>query len=89
MRAAMERAKADGITHLIFGDLFLPDVRAYREAKLKEAALSSAPAVRAQCPRDARAWAKSLATAGRVVASQQAILPTAFLHAGRCRRRGR
>jgi uncharacterized protein (TIGR00290 family) len=34
MAAAMERAKADGVTHVLFGDLFLQDVRAYREAKL-------------------------------------------------------
>jgi diphthamide synthase (EF-2-diphthine--ammonia ligase) len=34
MRAAMDRARADGVTHVIFGDLFLEDVRAYREAKL-------------------------------------------------------
>jgi uncharacterized protein (TIGR00290 family) len=36
MRIAMEQAKTDGVSHVIFGDLFLPDVRAYREAKLKE-----------------------------------------------------
>ncbi len=34
MSAAMTRAKADGITHVIFGDLFLEDVRAYREKQL-------------------------------------------------------
>ena len=34
MAAAMAQAKADGITHMIFGDLFLEDVRAYREQKL-------------------------------------------------------
>jgi diphthamide synthase (EF-2-diphthine--ammonia ligase) len=34
MGAAMDRAKADGVTHVIFGDLFLEDVRAYREDKL-------------------------------------------------------
>ena len=34
MAAAMDRAKADGVTHVIFGDLFLEDVRAYREARL-------------------------------------------------------
>ncbi len=34
MGAAMAQAKADGITHVIFGDLFLEDVRAYREQKL-------------------------------------------------------
>jgi uncharacterized protein (TIGR00290 family) len=35
MAAAMDRAKADGVTHVIFGDLFLEDVRAYRETRLK------------------------------------------------------
>jgi uncharacterized protein (TIGR00290 family) len=34
MAGAMAQAKADGITHIIFGDLFLEDVRAYREQKL-------------------------------------------------------
>jgi uncharacterized protein (TIGR00290 family) len=31
---AVERAVRDGITHIIFGDLFLEDIRAYREQKL-------------------------------------------------------
>jgi uncharacterized protein (TIGR00290 family) len=34
MAAAMERAKDEGISHIIFGDLFLEDIRAYREEKL-------------------------------------------------------
>jgi uncharacterized protein (TIGR00290 family) len=34
MAAAMTRAKDDGITHVVFGDLFLEDVRAYRETRL-------------------------------------------------------
>ena len=34
MAAAMAQAKANGITHVIFGDLFLQDVRAYREQRL-------------------------------------------------------
>jgi len=34
MAAAMAQARADGITHVIFGDLFLQDVRDYREQKL-------------------------------------------------------
>jgi uncharacterized protein (TIGR00290 family) len=34
MAAAMQDAKARGITHIIFGDLFLEDVRAYREKNL-------------------------------------------------------
>ena len=32
--AALARAVADGITHVVFGDLFLADVRAYRERQL-------------------------------------------------------
>jgi len=34
MAAALAQAKADGVTHVIFGDLFLADLRAYREQKL-------------------------------------------------------
>jgi uncharacterized protein (TIGR00290 family) len=34
MGAALADAKAEGVTHVIFGDLFLEDVRAYREAKM-------------------------------------------------------
>jgi uncharacterized protein (TIGR00290 family) len=34
MGEAVARAAQDGITHLIFGDLFLADIRAYREQKL-------------------------------------------------------
>jgi uncharacterized protein (TIGR00290 family) len=34
MTTALSQAKAEGVTHAIFGDLFLEDVRAYREAKM-------------------------------------------------------
>lgn len=34
MRDVIDKAKADNITHMIFGDLFLEDVRAYRETML-------------------------------------------------------
>jgi uncharacterized protein (TIGR00290 family) len=34
MADAIATAKADGVTQIIFGDLFLQDVRAYREQKL-------------------------------------------------------
>jgi uncharacterized protein (TIGR00290 family) len=34
MGAAVAQARADGITHIVFGDLFLQDVRAYREKNL-------------------------------------------------------
>jgi uncharacterized protein (TIGR00290 family) len=41
MRAALAQAKSDGVTHVIFGDLFLADIRAYREARLTEAGLAA------------------------------------------------
>ena len=34
MEAALSQAKAEGVSHVIFGDLFLEDVRAYREANM-------------------------------------------------------
>ena len=34
MAAAIAEAKADGVTHMIFGDLFLQDIRDYRERQL-------------------------------------------------------
>ncbi|HTU35615.1 MAG TPA: hypothetical protein VMF66_17555 [Candidatus Acidoferrum sp.] len=34
MGDAMARARADGVMHVVFGDLFLEDIRAYREQKL-------------------------------------------------------
>jgi uncharacterized protein (TIGR00290 family) len=34
MSEAMTRARAEGVRHVIFGDLFLEDVRAYRERQL-------------------------------------------------------
>jgi len=34
MEAAITEARAAGVTHMIFGDLFLADVRRYREEKL-------------------------------------------------------
>jgi diphthamide synthase (EF-2-diphthine--ammonia ligase) len=34
MSEAMQRAAGDGVRHVIFGDLFLQDVRAYRDTQL-------------------------------------------------------
>jgi hypothetical protein len=31
---ALRRARGDGVTHVVFGDRFLADIRAYREAQL-------------------------------------------------------
>jgi uncharacterized protein (TIGR00290 family) len=39
MRDAMTRARDDGFTHVAFGDLFLEDVRRYREERLAGAGL--------------------------------------------------
>jgi uncharacterized protein (TIGR00290 family) len=36
MAKALSAAKLVGVTHVIFGDLFLEDIRAYREARLAE-----------------------------------------------------
>jgi diphthamide synthase (EF-2-diphthine--ammonia ligase) len=35
MATAFQVARTRGVTHIIFGDLFLQDIRAYREEKLK------------------------------------------------------
>ncbi|UJR81310.1 adenine nucleotide alpha hydrolase [Sandaracinus amylolyticus] len=35
MRAALEVARGEGVTHVIFGDLFLEEVRRYRESRLE------------------------------------------------------
>lgn len=40
MAEALARARADGITHVIFGDLFLADLRAWREEKMKSVGMS-------------------------------------------------
>ncbi len=40
MGAAMAAARADGITHIAFGDLFLADIRRYREEKLAGSGLA-------------------------------------------------
>jgi uncharacterized protein (TIGR00290 family) len=36
MAAALEMARDWGVTHIVFGDLFLEEIRAYREEKLSE-----------------------------------------------------
>ncbi len=40
MGAAVERLKAAGVRHMVFGDLFLEDVRAYREERLTAAGMA-------------------------------------------------
>jgi diphthamide synthase (EF-2-diphthine--ammonia ligase) len=40
MATTLAAAKMRGVTHVIFGDLFLQDVRAYREQKLAESGIT-------------------------------------------------
>lgn len=40
MLAAIERAKSDGVNTFAFGDLFLEDIRRYREERLRETSVS-------------------------------------------------
>lgn len=39
MTEACAHISAQGVKHIVFGDLFLEDIRAYREARLKEAGM--------------------------------------------------
>ena len=41
MRAAMTAASSDGVAEVVFGDLFLEDIRTYREQKLAEAGMNA------------------------------------------------
>jgi len=41
MHKHLSELRAEGITHSIFGDIFLEDLRAYRENKLKEVGLQA------------------------------------------------
>jgi uncharacterized protein (TIGR00290 family) len=40
MQEALNLARSDGITHMVFGDLFLEDIRAYRERQLARVGMS-------------------------------------------------
>jgi uncharacterized protein (TIGR00290 family) len=40
MAAAMSRAQSEGVTHMVFGDLFLEDVRRYREENLAKCGMT-------------------------------------------------
>jgi uncharacterized protein (TIGR00290 family) len=61
MRGAMEQAQADGITHVLFGDLYLEDIRAYREQNLARVGMSAAFPL---WGRDTRALASEMIDSG-------------------------
>ena len=78
MAAAMTEAKARGVTHIVFGDLFLQDVRAYREARLAEVGMSGIFPLW-QMPTDA--LAKNMIDAGveaHLVCVDLKVLPSSF-----------
>ena len=63
MAQACGRIREQGVTHIVFGDLFLEDVRAYREKQLAAAGMSGIfPLWR----RDTRALAREMIASGLV-----------------------
>ncbi len=61
LAAALVRARGDGITHVVFGDLFLDDIRAYREAQLAALGMTC---VFPLWGRDTRALAEEMVASG-------------------------
>jgi uncharacterized protein (TIGR00290 family) len=63
MAAAIDRIKADGVRHVVFGDLFLEDIRTYREERLAPVGMAGIfPLWR----RDTRALAQEMIACGFV-----------------------
>lgn len=63
MAEATARLRAGGVTHIIFGDLFLEDIRAYRLARMAEAGMT---AVFPLWGRDTAALAREMIAGGLV-----------------------
>lgn len=63
MAEACAHIKEQGVRHMVFGDLFLEDIRAYREARLKDAGIE---AVFPLWKRETRALAQEMVTSGMV-----------------------
>ncbi|HXO43918.1 MAG TPA: hypothetical protein VN846_00485 [Candidatus Cybelea sp.] len=63
MEVAMTQAQSEGVRHIIFGDLFLEDVRAYRENKLAACGMSP---VFPLWGRNTRALAEQMLAAGLI-----------------------
>ena len=61
MARVMHRLRAEGVTAMIFGDLFLEDIRAYREARLAEVGVQG---VFPLWKRDTRALAREMVASG-------------------------
>jgi len=82
MTAAMERVKATGATQMVFGDLFLQDVRAYREAQLAPLGIG---AIFPLWGRPTDALAREMIAAG--IEAHLVTVDPAQLHPGFCGRR--
>jgi uncharacterized protein (TIGR00290 family) len=63
MAAAVAQIKSQGIRHMVFGDLYLEDIRAYRDEKLSATGME---AVYPLWRRDTRALAKEMIASGLV-----------------------
>lgn len=63
MAQAFERIRAQGVTHIVFGDLFLADVRAYRERQLAAVGMSG---IFPLWHRETRALAREMIASGLV-----------------------
>ena len=61
MLAACATMKSDGVSHVIYGDLFLEDIRAYRDEKMAQAGLT---AVYPLWKRDTHQLARDMIAAG-------------------------
>ena len=77
MSSVMERARAEGVFHIVFGDLFLEDIRAYRE---KHLAACGMKAVFPLWRKDTRLLAKEMLESG-LSAYITCVDPTKLDHA--------
>jgi uncharacterized protein (TIGR00290 family) len=78
MLDAMTQAKREGITHIVFGDLFLEELRAHREDKLRSVDMH---AVFPLWKRDTRALAAEMFAAGlsaRITCLDPRVLDASF-----------
>ena len=82
MAQVCERLKAQGIRHIVFGDLFLEDIRAYRVEKLSDVGME---AIFPLWKRDTAALARQMIASGlsaRIACLDPRKLDRSF--AGRC-----
>lgn len=72
MERAVDRLRADGVTHIAFGDLFLEDIRRYREERLQGTGITPLFPI---WGKDTRELARTMVEAG-IVAHLTAVDPT-------------